>query len=386
VRPVYVAGVGMTYFGKQPDRNLKSLTGEAVRAAVEDASADLRHVQAYYFANAVAGLITGQEMVRGQVTLRPLGVEETPVVNVENACASASTALHLGWLAVASGQYDAVVAVGAEKMTHPDKWRSFDAIGRALDVELAPPDEDGDHSPLMDSYAEAARAYMEESGATPHDFAAVAVKSQHNGALNPRAQYGGELTVDDVLAAREIAWPLTLYMCSPISDGAAAVLLSAEPPPAARRVVVAGSALRSGIASGRGWAKGAHLAAEAAYEAAGLGAEDVDVAELHDAAAPAELQLSEQVGLAPPGGGPALLREGASALGGRIPINTGGGLLARGHPIGATGLGQVFEVIQQLRGEAGPRQVEGADVALTQNGGGWLDGDNVAHAIHIFTR
>jgi acetyl-CoA acetyltransferase len=376
----------MTYFGKQPERNLKSLTGEAVLAAADDAALDLREAQAFYFANAVAGLITGQEMVRGQVTLRPLGVEATPVINVENACASASTALHLGWLAVASGQYDAVVAVGVEKMTHPDKRVSFDAIGRALDVELAPPDEDGDHSPLMDSYAEAAHAYMEESGATPHDFAAVAVKNQRNGALNPRAQYGAELTVDDVLAARQIAWPLTLYMCSPLSDGAAAVVLSAAPPPAARRVVVSGSALRSGIASGHGWSKGAHLAAEAAYEAAGLGAEDVDVAELHDAAAPAELQLSEQVGFAPPGGGPALLREGATRLGGRIPINTGGGLLARGHPIGATGLGQVFEAVQQLRGEAGPRQVEGAHVALTQNGGGWLDGDNVAHAIHILTR
>lgn len=376
----------MTYFGKQPESTLKSLTGEAVQAAAADAELDLAKVEAFYFGNAVAGLITGQEMVRGQVTLRPLGVQKVPVVNVENACASASTALHLGWLAVASGQYDAVVAVGAEKMTHPDKRVSFDAIGRALDVELEPPDLDGDHSPLMDSYAEAARAYMEESGATPHDFAAVAVKSQHNGARNPRAQYGGELTVEEVLAAREIAWPLTLYMCSPISDGAAAVVLSAHAPPASRRVVVAGSALRSGIASGQGWSKGAHLAAEAAYEAAGLGPEDVDVAELHDAAAPAELQLSEQVGFAPPGGGPALLRDGASALGGRIPINTGGGLLARGHPIGATGLGQVFEVVQQLRGEAGPRQVEGARVALTQNGGGWLDGDNVAHAIHILTK
>src|SRR5215472_7392394 len=167
MREVVIAGVGMTRFAKQPERNLKSLAGEAVRDALADASVELGDVQAVFFGNAVAGTIIGQEMVRGQVTLRPLGLHSVPIVNVENACASASTALHLAWLSVASGQYDVAIAVVAEKMTHPDKSRSFAAIGQALDVELISFDDvASERSPLMDAYAEAAREYMRASGAT----------------------------------------------------------------------------------------------------------------------------------------------------------------------------------------------------------------------------
>jgi acetyl-CoA acetyltransferase len=384
MREVFIAGVGMTRFAKQPERNLKSLAAEAVENALADAGLELKNIQAIYFGNAVAGSITGQEMVRGQITLRPIGVHSTPVINVENACASASSALHLAWLSVASGQYDVVLAVGAEKMTHPDKSRTFAAIGQAMDVEaLADTDVTSERSPLMDAYAESAREYMRASGATAADFAAVVVKNQHNGSLNPLAQYGGEITVEQVLNAREVVSPLTLYMCSPISDGAAAAVVVSRQRRGTSPVRIAASVIGSGVPAQANWRKGSALAAVRAYEQAGLGPKDVDLAELHDAASSAEVQLYEQVGFAKPCDGAGLIRDRTVHLGGRLPVNPSGGLIARGHPIGATGLAQVYEAVLQLRGQAGARQVEGVKVALTQNGGGWLDGDNVAHSIHL---
>lgn len=382
---VYVAGAAMTRFAKQPDRSLKSLVAEAALGAVRAAGVEVADLEAVYFGNAVAGSITGQEMVLAQVSLRPLGIVGIPVVNVENACASSSTALHLGWQAVAGGLADVVLVVGAEKMSHPDRSRAFEAIGRAVDVEAHPLSGAGDRSPLMDVYAREACDYMEASGAGVRDLAAVAVKNQLHGSLNPLAQYGSRLTAEDVLGSREIVAPLTLLMCSPITDGAAAAVLVSRKRAGPRRVRIAASVLRSGVPPGSG-AKAPTLAARAAYEAAGVGPEDLDCAELHDAAAPAELILYEQLGFAGAAEGASLIRDGHTALGGRLPVNTSGGLLARGHPIGATGLGQVVEAVQQLRGEAGARQVDGATVALAENGGGWLDGDNAAAAVHILIR
>ena len=384
MRDVYVAGVGMTKFAKQPDRSLKDLTAEAVNAAMKDAGQTVGEVQSCYFGNAVAGSITGQEMLAGQFLLRPLGFGGIPVFNVENACASASTAFHLAWQAVATGVHDAVLAVGAEKMTHPDKARSFAAIGGSVDVETTPADLPPGRSFLMDMYAESSLRYMEQTGATRADFARVVVKNQRHGMLNPAAQYGGELTVEQVLAAREIVWPFTLQMCSPISDGAAAALLVSDElvPPGSPVVAVLASVVRSAPADGVASVTG--LAARAAYEAAGIGPVDLDCAEVHDAAASAELVIYEQLGLAKLGGGPALIRSGQTALGGSLPVNTSGGLLARGHPIGATGLAQIVEAVAQLRGTAGDRQVPGARLALTQNAGGWHGSDNVASVVHIF--
>jgi acetyl-CoA acetyltransferase len=374
----------MTRFAKQPDRSLKDLTAEAVNAAMKDAGQTVGEVQSCYFGNAVAGSITGQEMLAGQFLLRPLGFGGIPVFNVENACASASTAFHLAWQAVATGVHDAVLAVGAEKMTHPDKARSFAAIGGSVDVETTPADLPAGRSFLMDMYAESSLRYMEQTGATRADFARVVVKNQRHGMLNPAAQYGGELTVEQVLAAREIVWPFTLQMCSPISDGAAAALLVSEElvPPGGRVVAILASVVRSAPADGSASVTG--LAAGAAYEAAGIGPVDLDCAEVHDAAASAELVIYEQLGLTEPGGGAALIRSGQTALGGSLPVNTSGGLLARGHPIGATGLAQIVEAVVQLRGTAGARQVPGARLALTQNAGGWHGSDNVASVVHIF--
>ncbi|MDT4962831.1 MAG: hypothetical protein QOF87_2478 [Pseudonocardiales bacterium] len=380
MRPVHVAGVGMTRFAKQPERRTKDLTAEAVHAALKDADMGMLDVRSAFVGNATAGTITGQEMLFGQFMLRPLGFGEIPVTNVENACASASTAFHLAWQAVATGLVDVALAVGAEKMTHPDKARSFAAIGGAIDVDLVPAELPPERSFLMDMYAESALRYMASSGATAADFARVVVKNQYNGMFNTRAQYGAELTVDEVLAQREIVAPFTLSMCSPISDGAAAAVLVADGFRFAEGdVSVLACELRTASASGG--APVSTLASQAAYEQAGLGPEDLDCIEVHDAAASAELTLYEQLDLGP---GPDLIRSGATCLTGRIPVNTSGGLLSRGHPIGATGLAQIFEAVTQLRGGAEGRQVPNARRAMTQNAGGWHDRDNVASVVTIF--
>jgi len=389
----------MTRFEKS-SRSLKELVSEAVTQALADSSTTPRDLEAAYLGNAVAGLVTGQEMIRGQVLLRPVGIEAIPVFNVENACASAASAFHLGWQAVAYGAQDVVLCVGAEKLTHDDKSVGLAAIGTAVDMEaradmaaaMGSAPDFAKRSFFMDIYADMTKEYMRRSGATPAQFAEVAVKNQHNGALNPRAQYGGDLTVDDVLSARQVVWPLTLLMCSPVSDGAAAAVLASDgalrrlggrPGPRVRAsVVVSGNRHDADDPS----AGSAGRAAALAFEAAGLGPEDLDCAEVHDATAPAELIAYEQLGLAAPGEGPELLESGRTRLGGRLPVNTSGGLLSKGHPIGATGIAQLCEATWQLRGEAGARQVEGARVALTHNGGGWLEGDSAAMSVHILSR
>jgi acetyl-CoA acetyltransferase len=393
---VLIAGAGMTRFAKTA-ASLRALAGEAVSAALADAGMTPSQLQAAYVGNAVAGMVTGQEMIRGQVMLRPLGIEAIPIYNIENACASSSSALHLACVSVASGEHDIVLCLGAEKLSHEDKTVGMNAIGTAVDVELQAEDasaaaaQGAPRSYFMDLYAGMARDYMERSGATAEDFAGVVVKNQHNGGMNPRAQYGGELTVADVLASRSIVDPLTLLMCSPISDGAAAVVLVAER--AAARLGVRGpriraSVVRSGIRHDKHdpTAGSAAHAARAAYEQAGLGPEDLSCAEVHDASAPAELMIYEQIGLAAPGAGPELLHSGRTQLGGALPVNASGGLLSKGHPIGATGVAQICEATWQLRGEAGARQVEGATVVLAQNGGGWLEEDSAAMAVHVLTR
>ncbi len=386
MRDVYIAGVGMTRFAKQPERGLKDLAEEAVTGALKDAGRTAADLDAAYVGNAVAATITGQEMLAGQFSLRPAGIGEIPIVNVENACASASSAMHLAWQGIAGGLYDAVLAVGVEKMTHPDKAVSFAAIGGSVDVETTPTDLPAGRSFLMDLYAEVSAEYMARSGATTEDFARVVVKNQRHGALNPLAQYGGDLTVEEVLAAREIVWPFTLPMCSPISDGAAAALLVSDRflPDGAPKVLVRASVMRSAPVTGENSVT--TLASRAAYEIAGVGPEDLDCVEVHDAAASAELWIYEQLGLAEPGGGPELIRSGRTDLAGDLPVNTSGGLLSRGHPIGATGLAQTVEAVLQLRGEAGERQVPGARIALTQNAGGFHGRDNVVSVIHVLER
>lgn len=401
MRDVFIAGTGMTEFGRFANRGLKEMAHTAVGDCLTDAGAKAEQLEAAYVGNAVAGLITGQEMIRGQVMLRPLGIAGIPIFNIENACASSSSAFHLAWRAVASGSEDIVLAVGAEKLSHEDKQVSFDAIGTAIDIEartemeaaVKSGEDSGGRSFFMDIYSEISKKFMDQTGATVEDFAHVAVKAHHHASMNPKAQYRNEVTVDQVLASRTIAWPLTLLMCSPIGDGAAAVILASEEGLARLgdssgrpKVKVLASVVRSGSTSQSGQPKSLVAAAQTAYDAAGIGPDDLDCIELHDASAPAELTIYEDIGLCSPGGSPDLIRGGATSLGGRLPVNTSGGLLCKGHPIGATGIAQIVEIASQLRGETGTRQVEGARIGLAQNGGGWLDEDSAAMSVSILAR
>ena len=391
---VVIVGAAMTRFGKFPDRDLGSLAEEAVGAALTDAGVKANEVDIVFFANASAGIVTGQEMIRGQVSLQGSGLLGKPIVNVENACASASSAVHLARLAVLSGEVDVALVVGAEKLAHPEKQRTFLALASGSDVaraeefrrELAP--SNGSGSFFMDVYADLARRYMKASGATERDFAAVAVKAHRHGALNPRAQYRELVTENEVLESRMISPPLTLLMCSPIGDGAAALVITAgdhagrlgnDP------VRILASVLTTGAVDELSEPSPVARAAAAAYEQAGLGPKDVDVVELHDASAPAELIAYEELSLCGDGEGPALLASGATVLGGACPVNTSGGLLSKGHPVGATGCAQIVELVDQLRGRAGDRQVEGARVALAENAGGFLNPDPAAAVVTILS-
>jgi acetyl-CoA acyltransferase len=389
MRHAFVAGAFVTAFGKYPDRSLRSLAGDAVRGVFADAGASAEHVDAVFFSNAAEGALNDQHAIRGQVALQDTGLLGKPIVNVENACASGSTSFHLARVAVASGEAEIALAVGAEKLSNPDKGKTFAAFSSGWDVErFGRPDPTASHSGFMDVYATMAAAYMERSGATAEDFAAVSVKSHRSGALNPNAQYRDPLTVEQVLASRQISGPLTLMMCSPIGDGAAALMVAsraglarigAEP-----EVRALATVLRSGTrleVDGQGGAVADTTAA--AYEQAAIGPADLDVVEVHDAAAPGELITYEDIGIAGPGIGPELIRAGATELGGRIPVNAGGGLLSRGHPVGATGCAQLVELTDQLRGRCDKRQVPNARIALAENGGGWIGGEVASVVITI---
>jgi acetyl-CoA acyltransferase len=402
MQKVRVVGAGMTRFGKYLDRGLRDLAEEAVRNAVEDAGLDIKEINATYVSNSVAGLITGQETIRGQVVLRHTGLMGIPIVNVENACASASTAFHLGWMAVASGLYNCVLAVGVEKLSDPDKAKSLRAFNAAVDVsELAEIEKRlgrsgegaSDRSLFMDLYISmlssgAPSGQETMGGVTREQMALVSVKNHYHGSLNPYAQYREEVTLEQVLQSRPVVGPLTVLMCSPLGDGAAAALIVSEE--FARTKGLKGPRVDASVlVSGRGddlsMAPSTKRAAAQAYEMAGVGPEDIDFAEVHDAVAPAEISIYEDLRFCAPGDGPRLIEDRVTWLGGRLPVNTSGGLLARGHPIGATGLGQIAEVVWQLQGKGGSRQVENCKVGLTQNGGGHIGFDAAAMAVHIFS-
>jgi acetyl-CoA acyltransferase len=392
MREVFVAGVGMTVFGKHADRTLRSLTEEAVAEALADAGATPEAVDQAFFSNAVAGLITGQACIPGQAALRHTGLLGIPIVNVENACASGSTAFGLARAVLASGGADVVIVVGAEKLTHPDKARSFAAFSSGYDQDEPPSAAAcgaSSGSVFMDIYAQMTCDYMRRAAATEADFAEVSVKAHRHGAHNPKAQYGEQVTTQDVVSSRIIAGPLKLLMCSPIGDGAAALVLATArglERLAADPVRVLATSLVSGRDRRNGDQTAPERAARRAYAEAGIEPADVDVVELHDAAAPAELIITEELGLCAPGGGAELLRSGATTLGGRVPVNPSGGLLSKGHPVGATGCAQLVELTDQLRGRCGARQVDRATIALAENGGGYLENDAAAATVTILGR
>ena len=400
---VYVAGVGMTPFGKHAGRGLKSLAAEAINAALADAGIAAADVQAAYMGNAAAPVMTGQVMVAGEVALRGMGIGRIPVVNVENACATSATAFQQAAAMIRLGAFDVVLVCGFEKLFHPDKSRTFSVFKGAVDVELLDGLTEGikstggdaaagrQRSLFMDLYAQAARAHMRRYGSTPRHFAMVSAKSSRAGALNPLAQFRNEMTVEEVLAAPSVAPPLTLPMCSPIGDGAAASVLVSERKARAlglsRAVRVRASVLCSGWDyQGEDAENVPEYAARLAYETAWIGPQDVHVVELHDASAPAELIYYELLGFANKGEGIRLIEEGATSIGGRLPVNPSGGLLRKGHPVGASGAAQIYELATQLRGEAGARQTPGARVALAENGGGMIGGDVAAIVVTVLSK
>ncbi len=407
---VYIAGTGMTAFGKCLHRGLKSLASEAIEQALRDAGIETSELQAAYMGNAAAGVMTGQVLIPGQVVLRGMGIGRIPVVNVENACATSSTAFQQASAMIALGAYDAVLVCGFEKLYSEDKARTFSVFQGAVDLEgidsvmqslaanLARTGSAADlagaghsRSLFMDLYAAMARTYMQEHGATRRHFAMVVAKNSEHGSHNPKAQFRDVLSVDDVLAAPMIVDPLTRPMCSPIGDGAAALVLVSERKAREMGLRDGVRVLSSVLASGWDYAADepvrlAEAAAHRAYVCAGVGPTDLDVVELHDASAPAELIYYEHLGLARPGEAIALLETGATRLGGRIPVNPSGGLLRKGHPIGASGCAQLVELCDQLRGRCGSRQVANARTALAENGGGWIGDDAAAIVVSILQK
>lgn len=401
-----IAGVGMTTFGKHMDKGLKALGAEAVRAALADAGVEGSALEAAYVGNAAAGLVTGQESIRGQVILRSIGLGRLPVINVENACASASTAFNQACAMVSAGLYDIVLALGVEKLYHEDKRVSFGAFTGAVDVEAmseilanlqkgakssgaksASSGAGKNRSMFMDIYAAAARGHMAKYGSTARQFAAVSAKNSFHGSMNARAQFRQALTVEQVLREPMIAEPLTRPMCSPIGDGAAAAIVVSERKArelgVSRPVRAVSSVLRSGWDHPYGEPGTAELCSSEAYEEAGVGPEDINVIECHDATAPAEVLAYEALSLCGEGEGGELAEKGVTRLGGRCPVNTSGGLLRKGHPVGATGIAQIVELTEQLQGRSGERQVEGARVALAHNGGGTIGPDAAAMCVTI---
>lgn len=372
-----LAGAGMTAFGRAEGRGLGDLAGEAARAALDDAGLAVEEVDCVFAANSVAGVVTGQEAIRGQVALKGIGIRGVPVFNVENACASGAAAIQLADAYLRSGGGRIALVVGYEKMVHPDKrvpLRALEAcsdLGELEGLKAAADPEAANRSVFMDIYARKIRRYMAQTDARPVHLAMIAAKNHANGALNPKAQFRTPRSAEEVLAARTVVPPLTLFMCSPISDGAAAVVLVAADHARDRRLegpVLAGCALAmDNLGDGRSQMV---EVARTAYRRAGIGPEEVDLAEVHDATAAGELFALEDLGLAAPGTGWRQVEEGATRIDGMRPVNPSGGLLARGHPIGATGVAQVVELLWQMRGQAGPRQVARARVAVAHCAGG----------------
>ncbi|MGK5091159.1 thiolase family protein [Deltaproteobacteria bacterium TL4] len=461
MRDVYIVGVHTIKFGRYLDKSIKDLSQQTVLGCLKDSAMDLKDIQAVWFSNSSWGHMKGQMCIRGQVALRPMGLEKIPITNVENACASGSTALHHAWLGVMSGLYDITMAVGAEQMFNTNKMNTFSAFLGGTDIEnclentknlsgfkLTEEDQkvveafkkkyskpeksssskhtktlkaqikeardaftvgitmgerlgyetvyklskfaSGDHSPFMDIYGYAARMHMKTYGSTVEQLAIIASKNHFNSTLNPNAQYQFEVPVAKVLSDRLVSYPLTRSMCAPIGDGSASAILCSED--MVKKLGLQKQAIKiraSILGSGMEYPEGSELPnigerlAKLAYERAGVGPEDINLAEVHDATAFGELAQVENLGFCPKGEGGLFAEKGATQLSGKIPINPSGGLLSRGHPIGASGLGQIHELVTQLRGNAGKRQVKNPKLAMAENGGGALGSEEAAMCMHI---
>jgi acetyl-CoA C-acetyltransferase/acetyl-CoA acyltransferase len=371
MRRVAVIGVGVTKFGKH-DRTSAELFAEAARDALADAELPPSAVQALYYGNVVGGE-TEKQLHTGPQAASVLGIPTVPTTRFETACASSHAAFRHAVMELAAGVSEVVLVGGAERVLNVPTAEATEYFAYASDAVWEQPV--GLTFPGV--FALIARAHMAKHGTTEEQMAHVAVKNHRHGALNPKAQFQKEITLEQVLTSAYVADPLKLYDCCPFTDGGAAVVLASEEIARQRRrgIWVLGSAAASDsmlMHDKRDLARvpATERAAAAAYRQAGLGPEDVDVVELHDCFTIAEIVATEGLGLFEPGTGGLAAEKGWTSLGGKIPVNTSGGLKAKGHPIGATGAAQIVEVVTQLRGEAGPRQVEGARIGLTHTLGG----------------
>lgn len=413
--PIFVAGVAMTQFGRHLDRSLASLAQEALTNVLQDAGASISDIEQVFYSGVTQGPLQGQNAVPGEILVGKLGLRRIPVWNVENACASGTSAFQLAAQSLRAGACDVALVIAAEKMNIADKARALAMFEGGWDVSegeknaamlmalgegVAVPEgseSSRPYSKFMAIYAAKCRFWMKTFGTTQRQIAAVAAKNHMHSVHNMLSQYRQPFTIDEVLAAPPITYPLTIPMCAPVTDGAAAVLVCTEAGlkrlsgSRSRVVKVAATALTTAGA----YTEAEFLdydqavcrrAAKQAYEQAGIGPQDVSVVEVHDATAMGEVMAVEYLGLVPMGGAGPAAEAGDLSIGGRIPVNTSGGLECKGHPIGATGLGQIHELVTQLRGEAGLRQVQGARVALQENGGGMAGYEEAVVAVNLFTR
>jgi acetyl-CoA acyltransferase len=411
---VKVIGGAITKFGKHMDRNMKSLAAEAVNGALKNAGITKEQLEGAWVGNAAQGLLDGQEMIRGQVVLHPMGITRIPVFNIENACASSASAFNDAWARVALGEIDVALVLGMEKMYYQDKKKSLQVFTAGMDVEVlagfaeaakkaeekiakerekkgeTEKKKTGGRSIFMDVYAMAARNHMEKYGTTQRQLAAISSKNHFHSSMNPLAQHQKKWSIEDVMSDVEVAFPLTRAMCAPIGDGAAALVICsddyAKKIGAKHSADIAATVTASGEITAEGEDDPMTRLAKKAYERAGIGPEDISLGEVHDATAYGELGNTEALMFCPKGEGGPFAEAGHTTLGGKIPINVSGGLECQGHPVGATGARQVVELFLHLTGRAGDRQVEGARVGLAQNGGGTIGNSEAALSIIILKK
>lgn len=413
---VYVIGTSCTAFGKHPELSFKDLTRQAYLEVLEDAGmSDGGAIAQAWFGNCGMGTF-GQRNIRGQVCFTPmvregLFPERAPMINVEGGCATASMAFHGAWKDILSGQSELSLAIGVEKtffpgdasrtqeifeggidQLDPQEWHAYyKHAGEIAGKPFSPHAAGG--TVFMDTYAMQAAYHMKTWGTTREQIAQACSKNHAMGARNTKAQYRFEISPEEVLADREVSWPLTRAMCSPIGDGASAALLCSArmlrslPRAVQERAVrVKASVLTGGKYRALDEPGLSHVAAQRAYASAGIMPSDIDVAEVHDATSFCEIYQAEMLGFCEFGQGGAFVGSGATALGGRVPINLSGGLVSKGHPVGATGLSMIHELSLQLRGEAGDRQSPGAHLALAENGGGVMGFDEAACSVIVLQR
>jgi len=415
LRDVYVIGTYSTQFKRWVEKSLKDLTRDTYLAVLEDAGMkNGKDIEFAWFSNCAMGVLWGQDLIRGHVCFAPLvedGLfpERVPLINVEGACASASMAFHGAWKDILSGTCDVSLAIGVDKFYHPDKDKVLLAYEQGIDLEekgrltkeykvvaseCGRDFEQGPgHTLFMDTYALQACWHMWKWGTTREQIAMGASKNHYHGSLNPKAQYQFEVPVEKVLSDYEVSYPLTRSMCAPIGDGGAAAILCSEdflksqPPEVQKRAVkVLACVMSAGKHRPIEEPSLSKWAADRAYQMARIGPQDIDVAEVHDATSFCEIYQVEMMGFCPIGQGGKFIESGATKLGGKLPINTSGGLVSKGHPVGATGLSMIYEIVTQLRGEAGPRQVPHAKIGLIENGGGVISVEEYSCGITIFQK